>query len=72
MGEAFNTEEIFELKDKWGKFLRLHLVSDEYSKQRILEIEGEHSDFEITKPLARKIVKELTEEFKLKQDGASK
>ena len=66
MGEAFNTEEIFELKDKWGASLNLHLISDEHSKQRILEVEGdEYSKFEITKPIARKIVKELIEEFKL-------
>jgi hypothetical protein len=69
MGSDELVDEIFELKDKWGKFLRLHLVSSEHSKQRILEIEGEHSDFEITKPLARKIVKELIEEFKLKQES---
>jgi len=68
MGESFNAEEIFELKDKWGASLNLHLISDEHSKQRILEIEAdEYGKFEITKPLARKIVKELIEEFKLKE-----
>ena len=66
MGTDELTDEIFELKDKWGATLNLYLVSAEHLKQRILDIEGsEHGEFEITKPIARKIVKELTEEFKL-------
>jgi len=66
MGESFNTEEIFELKDKWEASLKLYLISDEHLKQRMLVVEdSEHGEFEITKPLAKKIVKELIEEFKL-------
>jgi len=66
MGSIDNIIEIFEFKDKWEN--KLHLVlEDSPSKQRTLEIEGDC--FEVTKPLAKKIIKELSEEFKINLEG---
>lgn len=64
MGSIDNIVEIFEFEDKWKN--KLHLVlEDNPPKQRTLEIEGD--GFEVTKPIARKIIKELKEEFKIKE-----
>jgi len=69
MGEAFSEDSIFQFNDKWGDVIYLNLIHDDYSRQRILVIEKSSPEsgggFELNKPLARKLVKELIEEFKL-------
>ena len=69
MGTDEITDEIFEIEDKNGAKLGLWFVHGEGFKQRILNIgDSEFAEFEVTKPIARKIVKELIEEFKLKKE----
>ena len=67
MGSADLIDEIFEIIGKEDERLNFYLVHDGRKyKRRILSLEGgEASDIEITKSMARKIVKELIEEFKL-------
>jgi hypothetical protein len=66
MGTDEITDEIFEIEDKDKRKLCLYLVYGDKFKQRILNIEdSEHGEFEITKPIAKKIIKELIEEFKI-------
>ena len=71
MGCADLIDEIFEIIGKEEEKLSLYLVHDGGKfKRRILSLDGgEASDIEITKLMAKKIVKELIEEFKLNSEG---
>lgn len=71
MGTDELVDEIFEIEDKFGAKLSLNLFYAEHFKQRELSIESlenKQREFVITKPIAKKIIKELTEEFFLKKE----
>ena len=68
MGEDELTDEIFEIEDRFGRKLIFYLVNGNGYKSRFFEIEGNNladHDFLITKKTAKKIIKELQEEFKI-------
>ncbi len=63
MGDDCNVQEIFEFEDSFGTKLSF-LLEDSYNhKCRTLRMSED--EFVLTKPLARKIIKELKEEFKI-------
>ena len=63
MGDDSIVYTCFEFKDKWANKICLYL--EEKTKSRTLTIN--EKEFDLTKPLARKIVKEIVEEFNLKE-----
>jgi len=68
MGEGVLTDEIFEFIDNKESKLSLYLVHLDGIKMRVLDIKGyDFANFNLNKPLARKIVRELIKEFKLKE-----
>ena len=65
MGDDNMISEIFEFEDKHGHKLNF-FIDTSCGKIRFLQIsDSEFSEFILTKPLARKIIKELKEEFKI-------
>ncbi len=63
MGDDSMFSEIFEFEDKIGTKMNFMLEDSYPPKCRTLTISGDC--FILTKPLARKIIKELKEEFKI-------
>jgi len=65
MGEDEITTEIFEFQDRNGNTIGLFEAVGEGYKKKFLSIDSEFGDLELTKPLVRKIIIGLKEEFKI-------
>ena len=69
MGSCEDYESIFEIKDCFDRKLEICEGKDEYSKWRDLVLSNEDGEmgFRLTKPKAKRIIKELKDIFKIKE-----
>lgn len=64
MGDAEITQEIFEIEDKFGKKFEICETTGDSYKVKFIMID-ERASFTLSKPLAKKIIKALKEEYKI-------
>jgi len=69
MGSCEDYESIFEIEDCFDRKLEICEGEDEYSKWRDLVLSNEDGEmgFRLTKPKAKRIIKELKDIFKIKE-----
>ncbi len=70
MGSCEDYERIFDIKDMFGNELEIAEGSDEFSRWIDLEIinDDNSASFRLTKPKAKRIIKEIIEIFKIKEN----